>query len=253
MLQGKTIIVTGAGSGIGRTSALIFAADGARVVVADWNVAAAQATADAIVATSGEALALACDVSNEAEVAAMVAATVSHFGRLDGAFNNAGVEFHGKQLCELDAAEWARVRSIDLDGAFYCMKHEILAMRATGGGAIVNTASVAGVTSQTNMAEYCAAKAGVIGLTRAVSAEYAQTKVRANALLPGVILTPMVKDRLLGNPETEAVLAPLLDRHSIGRFGEPEDVAQAARWLLSDLSGYVNGVSLAVDGGYTAR
>ena len=145
------------------------------------------------------------------------------------------------------------MRSIDLDGVFYCMKHEIAAMRATGGGAIVNTASVAAVTAQTNMGDYCAAKAGVTGLTRAAAAEFPQTGVRANSVLPGVILTPMVKDRLLANPEMEAVFAPLVERHSVGRFGEPEDVAQAVRWLLSDLSAYINGVSLPVDGGYTAR
>ena len=252
MLAGKSIIVTGGASGIGRAAALIFAADGAKVTVGDRDLAGAQETVARIAAAGGKAQAVACDVTDEASVAAMIAATVAMFGRLDAAFNNAGVQYHGKLLCDLDAAEWAKVRAINLDGVFYCMKHEISAMRKTGGGAIVNTASVAGVTSQTNMSEYCASKAGVTGITRAASAEYSQTKVRVNAILPGVIRTPMT-DALFADPETEAVLAPLLDRHSIGRFGEPEDVAQAARWLLSDLSAYVNGTCLAVDGGYTAR
>lgn len=253
MLGGKAIIVTGGGSGIGRTTALCLGRDGAKVTVADIDLAAAQDCVAAILAEGGEAQAVYCDVADEASVRAMVDAAVARYCKLDGAFNNAGVEMHGKQLSDLNAAEWARVRSIDLDGVFYCMKHEISAMRETGGGAIVNTASVAAVTAQTNMADYCAAKAGVTGLTRAAAAEFPQTKVRANTVLPGVILTPMVKDRLLANPEMEAVFAPLVERHSVGRFGEPEDVAQAVRWLLSDLSAYVNGVALPVDGGYTAR
>ncbi len=252
MLQGKSIIVTGGGSGIGRAAALLFAADGACVTVADRNGEGAVEIASRISAAGGLAHAVTCDVTDDSSVAAMVAATVGRFGRVNGAFNNAGVEYHGKALADLSEAEWSRVRSINLDGVFHCLKHEIAAMQKTGGGAIVNTASVAAVTSQMNMSEYCASKAGVTGLTRGAAAEYAQTGVRVNAIMPGVIRTPMT-DGLFSNPATEAVLAPLLDRHSVGRFGEPEDVAEAARWLLSDLSGYVNGVSLAVDGGYTAR
>ena len=253
MLKGKVIIVTGGGSGIGRAAALLFAGDGARVMVADIDGVKAEGTAREIAANSGEVHALACDISDEASVRTMVANAVNRFGRLDAAFNNAGVEFHGKLLPDLEVDEWARVRAVNLDGVFYCMKHEIAAMRQSGGGAIVNTASVAAVTSQMGMADYSGTKAGVTGITRAAAAEFGQTGVRVNAVLPGIIRTPMTEERLFNNPETQAVLAPLLDRHSLGRFGEPEDVAQAARWLLSDLAAYVNGVSLPVDGGYTAR
>lgn len=253
MLKGKVIIVTGGGSGIGRAAALLFARDGARVMIADIDGMKAEGTAMEIDANGGEAISLACDVADEASVRTMVTTAVECFGRLDAAFNNAGVEFHGKLLPDLSGEDWSRVRAINLDGVFYCMKHEIAAMRLSGGGSIVNTASVAAVTSQMGMADYSGSKAGVTGITRAAAAEFGQTGVRVNAVLPGIIRTPMTEERLLNNPETQAVLAPLLDRHSVGRFGEPEDVAQAARWLLSDLAAYVNGVSLPVDGGYVAR
>ncbi|BBF69972.1 SDR family NAD(P)-dependent oxidoreductase [Sphingomonas bisphenolicum] len=253
MLKDKVIIVTGGASGIGRSAADMFARDGARVMIADRSADAGAAASEAICAAGGEAAFVACDVADDDSVAAMVAATVARFGRLDGAFNNAGIEFASKIVPDLSFAEWRRVIDINLNGVFLCMKHEIAQMRQSGGGAIVNTASGAAVAASPNMAEYATSKAGVTGLTRAASCEYRDTQVRVNAVLPGLILTPMTEERLFNDAGFAAALEPLLVRHSVGRFGQPDDVAEAARWLLSDLCPFVNGISLPVDGGLLAR
>ncbi|MBL8649521.1 MAG: SDR family oxidoreductase [Sphingopyxis sp.] len=249
LLDGKVVIVTGAGSGIGRAAARVFAADGAQVALFDRDADGNEATRDLI---GDSARTWTCDVSEEASVAAAVAGVVDAFGRLDGAFNNAGIEMANKLVTDLDAADWARMMGINLTGVFLCMKYQTQAMQGAG-GAIVNNSSGDGIIGAPYASDYVAAKHGVIGLTRAAACEARYTGVRVNAVLPGLILTPMVEERLFGNPAFEAQVAPMVERHSIGRFGQPEEVGQAACWLLSDRASFVNGALLTVDGGYTAR
>lgn len=251
LLNQKRVIVTGAASGIGRASALLFAREGARVALLDRDADGNAQTAALIAAAGGTAFALTVDVASESEVAAATAKVVGAFGGLDGAFNNAGIEMANKALADLDMADWARMMDINLTGVFACMKHQTKAM--AGHGAIVNMSSGDGIIGAPLAADYVAAKHGVVGLTRAASCEARHTGVRVNAILPGLILTPMVEERLFANPAFEAQVAPMVERHSIGRFGKPEDVAEAACWLLSDRSAFVNGAMLTVDGGYTAR
>ena len=252
LLADKAIIVTGGGSGIGRASCAILAAAGAAVLVADWDEAGAAETARLVNDAGGTAKFLKVNVAEEESVAAMVDFAVASFGRLNGAFNNAGIQMHNKSVDELTLADWNTVLGINLTGVFLCMKYEIAAMRKTGGGAIVNTASGAAITGIPFAIEYVSAKHGVLGATRAASCEAAQSKVRVNAVMPGLIRTPMTDDLIKSEvfrPHYDAAMA----RHSIGRFGEPEDVGYAVKWLLSDESSFVNGAGIAVDGGFTAR
>jgi 2,5-dichloro-2,5-cyclohexadiene-1,4-diol dehydrogenase 1 len=250
LLDDKVMIVTGAGSGIGRAAAQIFAADGARVALFDRDTDSNEETRGLI---GDAARAWTCDVADEASVAHSVAGVVDVFGRLDGAFNNAGIEMANKLVSDLDAADWSRMMGINLTGVFLCMKYQTQAMQATGGGAIVNNSSGDGIIGAPYASDYVAAKHGVVGLTRAAACEARYTGVRVNAVLPGLILTPMVEERLFGNPAFAAQVAPMVERHSIGRFGRPEEVGNAACWLLSDRASFVNGALLTVDGGYTAR
>ncbi|MCK9284041.1 MAG: glucose 1-dehydrogenase [Rhodocyclaceae bacterium] len=252
MLKDKVIIVTGAGSGIGRAASIIFARAGAKVLATDYNEAAVQETAALVGKAGGTAKAMQVDVSKEADVIAMVDFAVKSFGRLDGAFNNAGVPMHGKRVDELSEGEWDRVLDINLKGVFFCMKYETLAMSKSGGGAIVNTASANGLVGNPNSVEYIASKHGVVGITRGAACDAAVTKVRVNAVLPGVIKTAMVND-LLVNPEMKDFFDTTLARHTVGRLGEPEDIGYAAKWLLSDEASFMNGAAVCVDGGYTAR
>jgi len=250
VLKGKTIIVTGAGSGIGRTSAEVFAGTGANVVVADLNEQSAAETVAKIAAAGGRAVARRCNVGSEDEVAAMVAFTLERYGRLDGAFNNAGIEMHNKPVHELTAADWRAVIDVDLTGVFYCIKHEFLAMKAKGRGSIVNAASTSGIRGHINSSEYVAAKHGVVGLTKAAAIDGGQLGIRVNAICPGLILTPMAQDRLMNDPIFSQALGDLRKRHIIGRFGETQEVADAAMWLLSDSSSFTTGTAMIVDGGY---
>jgi NAD(P)-dependent dehydrogenase (short-subunit alcohol dehydrogenase family) len=250
MLRGKNIIVTGAGSGIGRKSAEAFARAGAQVVVVDLNEAAAADTAASIRSANGSAVAYRCNVAVEDEVAAMVAFTVAHYGRLDGAFNNAGIEMHNKPVHELTAADWRAVIDVDLTGVFFCIKHEFLAMKGQGRGSIVNAASTSGLRGHVNSSEYVAAKHGVVGLSKAAAIDGGSLGIRVNAVCPGLILTPMVQDRLMSDPVFSQALEDLRKRHIIGRFGETDEVANAVMWLLSDLSSFTTGTAMIVDGGY---
>ena len=252
MLKDKVIIVTGGASGIGRAACKIMAAAGARVVVADRDAAGAQETVVAVEAEGGVAVACTVDVGNEASVEAMVRFTEERFGRLDGAFNNAGVQQSNYMIDDLPTDVWSRVQNVNSDGVFFCMKHEIALMRKSGGGAIVNTASVLGIMGTPKAAEYIASKHAVVGATRGAACDARETGVRVNAILPGAINTPMI-DELYQNPDFKAFYDKVLERLTIGRWGTPEDCGNAAKWLLSDESSYINGIALAVDGGYSSH
>ena len=252
MLKDKVVIVTGAGSGIGLATALILAEAGAKLVISGRGGPEIEDAARKVRDAGGAAVAVPADVSKEPDVAAMVDRAVSEFGRLDGAFNNAGIEMHNKLTDDLGADEWDEVLDVNARGVFLCMKHEIWAMRRTGGGAIVNNSSMNGVVAIAHSTEYTASKHAVIGATRGAASEARETGVRVNAVLPGLIWTPMI-EKLKDDPGFKDHFERALERHTVGRFGKPEDVGYAVRWLLSDEAAFVNGAMLAVDGGYTAR
>ena len=249
-LDGKVTIITGAGSGIGRAASLLFHASGAKLALIDRDEDGLRETAASIEAAGGSVLARVADISDPQQVQAAVAATVGHFGRLDCAFNNAGVDSFQWAVADLPDEEWRRVIEIDLNGVFFCMKHEINAMRASGGGAIVNTSSGLGLVGIANQSAYVAAKHGVLGLTKAAALENATQGLRINAVCPGIIHTPMADRGIAGNPAVADALASL---QPIGRMGEAEEVAAAALFLLSDAASFITGESLAVDGGYLAN
>lgn len=244
--DGKVAIVTGAAGGIGRASALAFARAGARVVVADVNAAGGNETVALVRDAGDEARFVETDVSSSPSVQAMVAATLDAFGRLDVAHNNAGVAGANLPVAELPEDEWDRVMGVMLRGVFLCLKHEIPAMLAGGGGAIVNTASGAGLVAYPNQSAYVASKHGVIGLTKTAALEYGHRGVRVNAVCPGTVWSPMV-EAALRMPGLEQQLVGM---HPIGRLGTADEIANAAVWLCSDEASFVLGHALAVDGGY---
>lgn len=249
ILAGKSIIVTGAGGGVGQATCLVLAAAGARLVVSDVAEAAGRETTEAVKALGGDAVFVAADLASEEAIASLVAKTVETYGRLDGAFNNAGVEQRNKPLADLTLAEWQRAIDIDLTAVFLCVKYQVKAMLETGGGSIVNTASSLGQVGLAGASEYCAAKHGVIGLTRAAGADYGPHGIRVNAVLPGITRTPMIA-RLSEDPQLSAVFDRLRSRHSMGRFGEPSEIGESVKWLLSDDASFMNGAAVACDGGY---
>ncbi|MDF1819642.1 MAG: glucose 1-dehydrogenase [Immundisolibacteraceae bacterium] len=244
--KGKVALVTGGGSGIGRATALQFGSLGAKVVTADINEASAQATAKAIVDAGGEATATLVDVADGKSVEAMVAFAVATYGQLDCAFNNAGIEGEGGSVVDCTEENWARTIAIDLTGVWLSMKHEIPAMLASGGGTIVNTASVAGLSGTPGLPAYGAAKHGVVGLTKGAAKEYAARGIRVNAVCPGVIETPMVDRLAAERAETREAFNQM---HPIGRTGQPEEIAEAVIWLCSPASSFVTGHAMAIDGG----
>ena len=250
-LEGKVVLITGAGSGIGQASAHRVAQAGGHVVVCDINVEHGAAVTDAVRASGGSAEFAHADMGVEADVKSLIAGIVARHGRIDGAFNNAGIVQVGKPLHELTTEEWERAIRVDLTGVFWCIKYEVLAMLQSGGGKIVNTASSLGQVAIANASEYIAAKHGVMGLTRAAAADYGAMGIRVNAILPGIIQTPVI-DALSQNSDFKAFLGKLKDRHPIGRFGQAEEIGDAAVWLLSDQSTFVNGATIPVDGGYLA-
>ncbi len=248
-LHGKVGIVTGGTSGIGREAAVLFAKAGAKVVVAGRRETEGKETIDLLRATGGEGLFVKADVSLAADVRALVQKTVEAFGRLDIAFNNAGIEGNWIPIAEQSEEDWNRTIDINLKGTWLCLKYEIQQMlKQGGGGAIVNMASVAGLIGSAGGATYSASKHGVMGLTKAAALETARSGIRINVVCPAVIETPM-GERLFGEPEVKKVALSL---HPIGRFGTPMEIAEAVVWMCSDRASFMTGQSLVLDGGFLA-
>ncbi|BBF71884.1 MULTISPECIES: glucose 1-dehydrogenase [Sphingomonadaceae] len=245
-LQGKVALVTGAGGGIGRAAALAFARSGASVLVSDVNDEGGRATVALIEAQGGKAAFQHCDVSDSAQVKAMVAAAVHHFGRLDCAFNNAGITNIAAD--EYDEAVWGRAIGINLTGVMLCMREEAEVMLTQGGGAIVNTASINGLVGNPSQPAYVASKHGVVGLTRHGALRWAKAGIRVNAVCPGVIVTPMTAP-LVAKEDMRQLLDSMTP---MGRMGQAEEVAEAVVWLCSGAASFVTGHPMVVDGGATA-
>lgn len=253
LLKGKVALVTGGGSGIGKATAIIFAREGAKVMVADLNGEAAEQVKEEIIARGGEAVAVQADVSKEADARAMVEATVDAFGTLDVAFNNAGIEGLISPTHEYPVRDWQRIIDINLTGVWLGMRYQIPVMRENGGGAIVNTASILGLVAFENTPGYTAAKHGVIGLTKTAALENAKHGIRVNAVCPGFIETPLVMERGVQAGRDPEVYEELKRLHPMGRLGQSVEIAEAVAWLSSNAASFVTGAALAVDGGYTAR
>lgn len=251
--EGKVALVTGAGSGIGRASALAFARCGARVVVADVDAAGGAETVRQIEAAGvGEGRFVAADVTNEAQVSGLIATCVEVFGGLDYAHNNAGIGALPAALHETERVSFERVLSVNLVGVWLCLKHEARVMLQHGGGAIVNTASLAGLIGFPMNVAYSASKHAVIGITRTAALEYAQSGIRVNAVCPAFVKTPMV-DGLVAVGGPRMSLERLATMQPMGRIGTPDEVAAAVTWLCSDAAAFITGIALPIDGGTTAR
>src|SRR5215510_15247821 len=248
-VEGKVALITGGASGIGRATALTFAREGAKLVIADMNADGGQQTVHMITEQGGEAIFVRTDVSQAVEVQALISQAVATYGRLDCAHNNAGISGGGSALTAEYAEErWHQVIAVNLTGVWLCMKYEILQMLSQGIGAIVNTASVAGLIGARGLAAYVASKHGVVGLTKTAALEYAQQGIRVNCVCPGVIQTPMT-ERVLRDPARQAQITA----RPMGRVGTPEEIAEAVVWLCSDAASFVTGHTMTVDGGYVAQ
>ena len=252
-LDGRVALVTGGGSGLGRASAVVFARQGARVVVADQDAAGGEETAHAVEAAGGEAIVVPTDVTEPADVEALLAAALERYGRLDCAFNSAGVGGDGRSVTEVSWERWQRTIAVNLHGVFLCMQQELRQMVAQGGGAVCNVASIYGLAgggvSGDRQAGYVASKHAVVGLTRSAALDYAAKGIRVNAVCPGHVWTPMTE----GMRDRPEYMERLLRMYPAGRFGQPPEVAELVVWLCSDAASFVNGAAIPVDGGFLAQ
>lgn len=248
VLVDKVIIITGSTFGIGKSTAIAFAKRGAKVVLSDW--CEDEETEKIIRENGGEAIFVKCDVSNEEDVKNLVSKTISHYGRLDYAFNNAGIEGTPSPATDCTNENWDRTININLKGVWFCMKYQIPEMLKVGGGSIVNNASIAGLVGFGGIPAYVASKHGVVGLTKNAALDYAKQNIRVNAVCPGVIQTPMI-DRFTG--EDPKALEQLVAPKPMGRVGQPEEIAETVIFLCSDASSFITGQAIAVDGGWTVQ
>lgn len=249
--DGKVVLVTGGGSGIGQAAALAFAKEGAKVVVSGRRVEAGEETVHQVSEAGGEAIFVKSDVTVERDVENLVHAVMDKYGRLDAAFNNAGVEGSGQRLTEMAEADWDRILDTNLKSVWLSLKYEVPQMLENG-GAIVNNSSVLGQVGLANASAYSASKAGIIGLTRSAAIEYAKSRIRINAVAPGVVMTPM-SERAFGLGVSEQANQAFAAAHPVGRIGSPDEIADAVLWLCSDSSVFVTGQTLSVDGGFTTQ
>src|SRR2546426_582643 len=249
--ENKVALVTGAGSGLGLATAKAFAESGASVVLADWNEKDAQSAAQELANRGHKTLAIACDVSDDAQVEAMVKKTVSTFGRLDAAYNNAGVQNVLAETADTTREDYDRVMGINLRGVWSCMKFELQQMRKQGSGAIVNCSSLGGLVGGAERGIYHASKHGVLGFTKSAALEYAARGIRVNAVCPGLIWTPMV-DQMVAEGQGE-VMKAMEKSVPMQRVGRPDEITSAVLWLCSEAASYVTGQSISVDGGYIMR
>jgi NAD(P)-dependent dehydrogenase (short-subunit alcohol dehydrogenase family) len=251
MLEGRAVIITGAGSGIGRSAAEVMAVHGAQLLLADINHSTCQETADLVTAQGGQAVAIRADVSRADDVDAMTEAAISTYGRLDGAFNNAGVDGAFESVADSTRANWDEIMATNLTGVWLCMRAQIRRMLSNGGGAIVNNSSIGGLVGMgIGLSAYVAAKHGVVGLTRAAALEYATQGIRVNAVCPGTVRTGMYDQVVATGVVTEEQIAAM---QPINRPADPREIAEAAAWLLADRASFVTGQALAVDGGLLAQ
>ncbi len=249
IMKDKVALVTGAASGIGFAAAEAFAKAGASVVLGDWDEKQVNAAAERLAAEGHKTLALVCDVSDDRAVQAMIERTVSTFGRLDAAYNNAGVQNALADAADQTREDFDRVTGINLRGVWSCMKHELQQMRRQGSGAIVNCSSIGGILGGAQRGTYHAAKHGVIGLTKSAALEYAPQGIRINTICPGLIHTPMA-DKMIEGGQQEALDA-MLKQVPVGRLGRPQEIADVVVWLCSDAASLVVGHTLVIDGGYS--